>query len=365
MRKIALILMVILSVAMCSTAMAKNITVTGKGVSETSATSDALRSAVEQAVGVLIDSQTVMDKNVILKDEIYANSKGFVNQFKILKTEYKDNLWNVTINADVDTNPDSKLMNELTRLGLINVLRNPRIAVIIPEYHLRRRLVDPAGETAVIKELINAGFNNLVDIDKDRVKYNNPFNLSMYDLEQLSGSLQADIIIIGEAFSEYVGDAGRFLPGNQRTNVASCRARLEAKMYIARTGQIIAADGKYGSGADISEAVAAKVALTNAGAEMGRYMSEKLLEQAAGSKQQLELIVSPGSVSKLTEVESVLRELHGVKNVNMRSYANGKGTFALQFGGSPQALYNLLVNNLECNIRLDSSSYNVLSVTVW
>ena len=50
-------------------------------------------------------------------------------------------------------------MSELTRLGIINrQLRDPKIAVVIPEYHIRARVPDPAGETAVINKLIEAGF---------------------------------------------------------------------------------------------------------------------------------------------------------------------------------------------------------------
>lgn len=365
MRKLLIALVAILSMAMCSSALAKNITITGIGVTETAATNDALRCAVEQAVGVLIDSETIVDKNAVLKDEIYANSKGFVNQYKVLSSQQNANGWAVTINADVDTNPDSKLMNELTRLGLVNVLRNPKIAVMIPEQHLRYRIPDPAGETAVIKAFIEAGFDNMLDISKQRMQYNNPFNLSNSELEQLASSMQADILVVGEAFSEGVGDIGRYLSGNQRTNVASCRARVEAKMYVARTGQIIAAEGKYGSGADISEAVASKKALENAGAAMGEYLSGKLLEMAAGIKQKMELIVIPTSYDKLVIIQNGLQAIRGVKNVNLVNYANGRGTFTMQFGGAPQVLFAQLQENVDCNIRLDSSAYNVLTIAAW
>ena len=365
MKKLFLALVAVLTMAVCSGALAKNITITGIGMTENAATNDALRCAVEQAVGVLIDSETIVDKNVVLKDQIYANSKGFVNQYKVISSQQNVDGWAVTINADVDTNPDSKLMNELTRLGLVNVLRNPKIAVMIPEQHLRYRVPDPAGETAVIKAFIEAGFDNMIDISKERMQYNNPFNLSNTELEQLASSMQADILVVGQAFSEGVGDVGRYLPGNQRTNVVSCRARVEAKMYVARTGQIIATEGKYGSGVDISEAVASKKALENAGEAMGEYLSSKLLEMAAGNKQKMELVVIPTSYDKLAKVQEALQSIRGVKNVNLANYANGRGTFTLQFGGAPQVLFAQLQEKVECNIRMDSSAYNVLTIAAW
>ena len=50
---------------------ARSVTVTGSGISQNEAESDALRNAVEKAVGVLVDSQTMVSSNTILQDEIY------------------------------------------------------------------------------------------------------------------------------------------------------------------------------------------------------------------------------------------------------------------------------------------------------
>ena len=66
MRKLFIVFVAILSMAMYSSALAKNITITGVGITENAATNDALRCAVEQAVGVLIDSETIIDKNVVI-----------------------------------------------------------------------------------------------------------------------------------------------------------------------------------------------------------------------------------------------------------------------------------------------------------
>lgn len=355
-----------LSVLLCSSAWANNITVTGMGATETEATNDALRSAVEQAVGVLVDSETIVEKNIVLSDNIYTNSKGFISRYQVVGTRRNIDGWQVTVSAEVDVNPDSKLMDELTRLGLIdNSLRNPKIAVMIPETHLAYRIPDPAGETAVIKAFIEAGFDNMVDISQKRMSYNNPFNLNADDLHTLASSMQADILVVGEAFSEGVGDIGKFLPKGKNTGTLSCRARIEAKMYIARTGQIIAADGKYGSAIDISEAIASKKALAVAGKAMGEYLSEKLLELAAGSRQKMELVVIAPGYERLGRVQDALNNIQGVKNADLRSYADGKGVFALQYGGSPQALFAQLQKQAECNVELRSSAYNVLTIAVW
>lgn len=355
-------LLALLSIA--SSAWAQVVTVTGVGATQTEAENDAMRIAVEQAVGSLIDSQTIVDKNVVLEDNIYATSKGFVKNIEIISSQRATDGYKVTARVDVDTNPDSKLMDELTRLKVIQVnMRNAKIAVVIPEQHLRFRIPDPAGETAVIKKFIAAGFSNIIDISKDRLLYNQPFNMSAEQLQNFAQSMQADILVVGQAFSEGAGDVGQFING-KRTGVVSCKARVEAKMYIARTGQIIAADGTYGAGVDITEAIAAKKALADAGEKMGDYLVEQVLNMYSGNKQQVELTVIANGINDINKVKMALNGVPGVKSVNFNNYSNGRGVLSVQYSGSPQTLFTHLQNNIDVNLTLKESTFNTLTVAV-
>ena len=71
------------------------------------------------------------------------------------------------------------------------------------------------------------------------------------------------------------------------------------------------------------------------------------------------------SYDKLVKIQNGLQAIRGVKNVNLVNYANGRGTFTMQFGGAPQVLFAQLQENVDCNIRLDSSAYNVLTIAAW
>ena len=120
---LALVLMALAVLA--ATALAKNVTVTGTGSTPTEAENDALRMAVENTLGVLVDSNTLVEKNVVIQDQIYTQSRGFVTDYKVVERRELGGVWSVTIDAVVDDNPNSKLMSELARLGLINTqLRN-------------------------------------------------------------------------------------------------------------------------------------------------------------------------------------------------------------------------------------------------
>ncbi len=345
------------------TALAKSVTVTGTGMTPSDAENDALRAAVENTLGVLVDSETLVQNSMLIRDQIYTQSRGFVTNYNVVNREQISGTWRVTINATVDDQPNSKLMNELTRLGIINVqLRNPKIAVYVPESHIQYRVPDPAGETAIVKALINAGFSNVIEVGA-RLNISNPLNMTAAQMSQAAQQFGADIMIVGEAFSEGVGDPGQWLPGNQRTNMQACRARVEAKMFIVRTGQIIAADGKFGSAYDNSQAVASKKALAAAGQQMGEYFVERITGMYT-SQQNVEVVVYGSDFSKINLVQSALGQVNRVKGVNLSTYEGGRAVFSVQYGGSPQTLFNELQALTTADLSLQSITYNTLTISV-
>ncbi len=367
MRYRVICIAVLIMLLSCGIAFANQIRVTGYGITAQEAENDALRQAVEQAVGLLVDSQTLVQNNTVLRDQIFTQSRGFITNYVVLDRVQTMNGWSVSIDANVDDNPNSKLMTELTRLGIINVqLRNPQIVVYIPEHHIQYRIPDPAGETAVVNALLASGFSNVKVGQQIEQSYN--WNSKSYrgmtvdDMRAAASHFSADILIVGEAFSEGVGDMGNYLPGTQRTGMQSCRARMEAKMYISQTGQIIAADGKYGAGTDISQSIASKKALAAAGQQMGEYLAEQLLNLGASARQNLEITAVVTDFSKITMLQEALGRVPGVKNIQLTGYEGGIGKITVQYSGAPQTLFQDLQTNCATALTRQELAYNKMTI---
>ncbi len=348
---------------------ANPIRVTGYGAAAQEAENDALRQAVEQAVGVLVDSQTLVQNNAVLRDRIFTQSRGFITNYTVLERVQTLHGWAVTIEADVDDAPDSRLMTELTRLGIIDIqLRNPQIVVYIPEHHIQYRIPDPAGETAVVNALLASGFSQVKvgqPVDRSYPWSSKSYrNMTADDMRAAARHFSADILIVGEAFSEGVGDMGNYLPGTQRTGMQSCRARMEAKMYVAQTGQIIAADGKYGAGTDISQSLASKKALAAAGQQMGEYLAGKLLDLGASARQDLEITALVTDFSKITLLQEALGRVSGVRNIRLTGYEGGIGRITVQYSGAPQTLFRDLQTNCAAALTLRELAYNTMTIYV-
>lgn len=146
-----------------------------------------------------------------------------------------------------------------------------RIAVVIPEEHRTRVVIDPAVETEIKKTLIGCGFtvvdtgqNDLADWAKKMLK-NAP------EKPAWPAALnQADYVIVGEAFSEFAARSGELV---------SCAARAEINVIDRKTGTVVLADRATGRAVDLAEALAGKTALQKAGHELALAVLEHFVKK--------------------------------------------------------------------------------------
>ena len=200
----------------------------------------------------------------------------------------------------------------------------------------------------------------MIDISLTRFYHNTiAVDMSVDQLRNIANSLQADILVVGEAFSERGGPVPYMT-----ADMISCKARLEAKMYITRTGQIIAADGTYGAAIDTMETIAAKKALAKAGEEMGRYLTEQLLNHGSSDRQQVEMIVLANNINDVNTLKNELARIAGVNDVKFSRWDNGRATLAIRYSGAPQTLYNRLCEQSDLMIEVVEITYNTLTVRI-
>ncbi|MGD0900067.1 MAG: CsgG/HfaB family protein [Thermoguttaceae bacterium] len=130
--------------------------------------------------------------------------------------------------------------------------KRPTVSVRIPERHVMALIqIDPAAETEIGLFCKETGFK-LIDPKEGSKK-------------------EIDIRIEGEALSEFAVRAG---------NLISVKARVEVKAIDQATGQIVAVDRQTTVAVDLTEQIAAKTALQEAGALLAERMLPKLVTRA-------------------------------------------------------------------------------------
>ena len=350
------------------------ITVKSKGVGDIYAGSkarardvaieDALRRAVEQAVGMFLSAETLVKNEDILNDSIYSRSKGYIRKYVILKEVGDGKLYSVMVEAHVST---GKLQNDLAAIGLLMTRKHkPRIMVVIPEYHINRTIPDPAGETEIIKMLLEKGFKVVDQSQVIKIRYNDRVRAAIKGNTRLATRIGlehgAEVIIIGEAFSEYVGRIYGELD--------SCRGRIEARAIRIDTGEILAAGAKHAAGLDITQSLAGKKALQKAGNELGGYLVEQLLAKWSSEVTNItsiELVITGLNYNQFIDFKSALLEsVRGIKAIHQRTFTNNRAVVEIDIKGDAETLSEELIKRdfKDFKVRITDFSANRLTISV-
>ena len=155
----------------------------------------------------------------------------------------------------------------------------PVVAVVVFEEHhaqqTPRQPVDPAVETELKQMLLEAGFE-VQDVDQNE--------LADWARQAGAGQVQAwprglhgvDVVITGEAFSEYATSIG---------NLVSATGRAEINLVDRERGRIVLAGRETTRAVDLSEQIAGKKALQKAGRQLGLQVLEHFAQPTQDENQ--------------------------------------------------------------------------------
>jgi hypothetical protein len=308
------------------------------GIARDQALEDALRKAVEQAVGTFIESEARVQNLRLLSDEIYARTQGYVQRYSIVREQPEGSWFRVTVQATVDM---GSLENKLNAMGLLyRRMKKPRVMVIISEASLGSRFGNPAGETEIIRQLLQ---NGIKVVDQEQTQWIRQSDQVRKMLEgdieaakRMGRQYDAEVLIVGQA----AGDVA--MQGKEFGGLISARASIQARAIRADTGAILVADGQAAPGVDIEAQAATKKAL----AEAGRLWAEKNLpeiwrqwERETADTSSVRLIVNGLNHRQLGQFEGLLRtQVRGVKDVQRRSHDKDRAELDLDLRGTGQSL---------------------------
>lgn len=235
-------------------------------------------------------------------------------------------------------------------------MRMRRIMVVIPEKHIERPVPDPAGETEMIRVFLDQGFRVVDQKQIARIRESDAVKAAIdgasnTELVRIAQSFGADYLIYGEAFSHEVQssiDLG---------SMQSCRARVEARMVRADTGEILAADGKEAGKTDLSSLIAGKEALREAAQELAEGFVASLMKRSEieGDEEFITIVIGGASFGQKEQVKGLLSKTPDVIEVREVEYQVERATLEVTSGVGAGALAGILYTaaanaNMEFNI---------------
>jgi len=195
----------------------KEITVEGKAAGTNAnameqAKQDALRTAVEQACGTFISSQTKVKNFQATHDKILSFAQGFVSEFEVLNKRTADGMSYCKVRAKVSTSMFESEWNKLVHT--IEEEGNPRCVVVIVEDNdtddAKPPKTDGVAQGVLEKFFIDKGIQLMDKEASERVRERDlalaAINDDVNKLASIAAAFKADVVIRGTGEARRAGE---------------------------------------------------------------------------------------------------------------------------------------------------------------
>lgn len=309
---------------------------------------DALRTSVENAVGVYLTSETQVENYQLIEDNIYSKTQGYIQKYDVIREEKRnEQLYEVTVKAVVKM---TDLKNDLDAIAtLIRRKNTPRMMVMIDERNIGEAPglfhyfdVDMnTAETAIIETFMEKGFRF---VDQATVKRNLEKAQATAILEgdaaqaaALGRKVGAEVVLTGKALAKAT------VVEVYGTKQRSQQATVTARAIRTDTGDIIATGSAQGAFPHIDDAVGSAKAIQKACAQISEDMMNKILDRwqadvSSGTTITLN-VRGVKSYSQLNKFKSALKYyVRNLISVEQRDWYEGFATLEVVMPGNSDDL---------------------------
>ncbi len=311
---------------------------------------DALRKAVEQAVGTLVSSETMTENFQLISDQILSKSSGYVKKYNIISEKEEDGVFIVRIKAKVST---GGLQGDLQ--GILSVLNSknmPRVLVMVAEQNIGQGGANFWWGDKAFSTNLDAVENALIDtwvpkgirfIDRQALQGKLSVGPAMSsaepsnaDIKQFAVSTGAEVVIIGKAIATDVGPI-------MGTQMHSIRANVSLRALNLDTGRILGTAIVTQAVGHIDPTTGGIQALKKVGQKAADELLKKLLvhwQSEVGGTTAIKLVLNNVKKSRYLRTISGFIKTHvrGASDVRQRSFRKKVAVLEVEMEGSAQDL---------------------------
>jgi hypothetical protein len=298
---------------------------TGSGKNRSEAVRDALRSVVEQGVGVWVQARSFMVNLEVKEDVVRTVAKGYVRRYEILEEQQEGEIYRVRLRARVADIFQAIDQHFSQAPALYQELGEPRFLVLLNEEALGRPLQDehPA-ELAIIDILRKEGIRVVDRSQAEKVRSAGRLQALLSGQKEVAWVVgeesRAEILLVGTAKAEFFGEV--------ISGVSTCHAHIELKAIWVDDGEVLVARRlEKVAAAEFQLSTAARIALQKAGQRilqdgfLALIVKAFALEAAEGRTIALRL---KGNYDDLLRLASIVEKYQDFVSVVRDEYAEGK-----------------------------------------
>ncbi len=334
---------------------------------------DAHRKALEQVVGLMIESETLVENYQVLEDNIFSKTQGYIQTYEVVKEGKRDEmLYEVTLKALVKT---SNLQSDLDGIATLMRRKNmPRMMVMMDE----RNIGETPGQYAFAADM-NTAESSLMEafmaknfrfVDRATIQRNLNKQKAAAILEgdvaqaaSLGRTVGAEIILTGRAVAkstevEVYGTVQK-----------SQQAAVTVKAIRTDTGDIIATSSGNGAYPHIDDIVGGTKAIEKACVKISDQLITQILDRwqtDVSSGGMITLTVNGISgYSQLNKFKAALKYyVRGLVDVSQREWNGPRAVLELQMQGNADDLAARIDNKNIEGILVSVRGMSQNSVTV-
>ncbi|GAK51883.1 hypothetical protein U14_03129 [Candidatus Moduliflexus flocculans] len=319
---------------------------------------DAQRKAVEQAVGVLMSSESVVQNYEIVSDRILTQSAGYITSYDVLDEQHDDKSYRVKIRAVIGM---GALENDVQAIQhLIQQKGNPRMMFLVSEELVGLKTAGVASadmaqaEVTLQQAFVNKGFD-VVDAATVAQNVNREQALKAAEGDAAAAAaicqqFGADVVITVKSSAS----AGAKI---LNSDMKSYQAVVTAKAVRADTAAVIASASEQAKQAHIDDLTGGTAAIQKASVKLADALIPKILEQWRQDVQTattVQLVVSNISFAQLKQIKEILStKIRGVKAVNQRSFQQKTAVLDVDIQGTTETLADELTAQDFNGVMLD------------
>lgn len=335
---------------------------------------DALRNCLENALGLIIKSETIVENFQLIEDNIFSKTQGYVQKYDVIREgKRNEQLYEVTVRAVVKM---TDLKNDMEGIATIIRRKNtPRMMVMIQE----RNIGEAPGflhyfeadmntaETAIMDVFMPKGFKF---IDQATVKRN-------LKQEQAAAILEGDVsqaAALGRALGAEVVLTGKALANATETEafgtkIRSQHANINIRAIRTDTGDIIATSSAQDKTSHINDVTGGTKAIQMACEKLSDDLMNKILDRwqadiSSGTTITLK-IRGVSNFAQLTRFKAALKYyVRDLTSVVQRDWYEGFATLEVVMTGTAEDLAQRLSGKDIEGIRVKVVGMSQNSVTV-
>jgi len=328
------------------------------------AVQDALRRSIEQSLGMLVESETLVKNFQVIDDNIMSKTRGYVQDYEIVRERKRDQyLYEVTLRATVRM---ADIEDDLA--GIATLLRRknmPRMMAIIDEQNVGdvpgsfsyMQTDLNSAETALMNDFMDKGFTFIdqttIRQNLDRQKAAAILQGNISEAASLARSTGAEIILTGKAVAK--ATVVEAFGAKQRSQ----QATVSIKAIRADNGQIIASAVANDAYPHIDDVVGGTKAIEKASHTVADLLIQKILLQWQEDVSSGSIIVlrvkGVNTLTDLTAFKGFLKSsVRGISAVIQREWYNGFATLDVTIPETSDKLAR----------RIDAQKFSGYTITV-